>query len=202
MSEPYDPLDKGNLAESLARAILARPVEQLTSVDRKVIGAGVYALYYTGDFSSYAPLVTIHRKKKFSVPIYVGKAVPGGARKGGAELDSAKGNALRSRLKDHARSITRAATTLKLGDFHVRHLIVDDIWIPLTESVLIRRFQPLWNIVVDGFGNNPTGGPRSAQKLSAWDILHPGRRLSSNLNLESERKAIEARIAAHFRSIP
>jgi hypothetical protein len=48
-------------------------------------------------------------------------------------------------------------------------------WFPLGESLLIRQFRPLWNVVVEGFGNNPTGGPREGQKRSPWDTLHPGR---------------------------
>lgn len=46
---------------------------------------------------------------------------------------------------------------------------------PLGESLLISRFRPLWNVIVEGFGNNPTGGPRESQKRSPWDTLHPGR---------------------------
>ena len=53
--------------------------------------------------------------------------------------------------------------------------MVDDIWIPLGENILIERFKPLWNQVIDGFGNNDPGGRRATQYRSHWDVLHPGR---------------------------
>jgi len=64
---------------------------------------------------------------------------------------------------------------IEVPDFEYRSLVVDDVWIPLGENMLIETFKPLWNLVVPGFGNNPTGGPRSGQSVSFWDILHPGR---------------------------
>jgi hypothetical protein len=85
------------------------------------------------------------------MPIYLDKAVPEGARKGGLSFDAGSGKALRDRLRQHAATINEA-TNLELTDFHFRALIVDDIWIPLGENVLIEKFQPLWNRVIDGFG--------------------------------------------------
>ena len=41
--------------------------------------------------------------------------------------------------------------------------------------MLISRFEPLWNKLVDGFGNHDPGKGRYQQKKSAWDLLHPGR---------------------------
>jgi hypothetical protein len=55
-------------------------------------------------------------------------------------------------------------------------LVVDDIWIPLGETLIIQRFQPLWNQVVDGFGNHDPGSGRHAGMRPSWDELHPGRR--------------------------
>lgn len=75
-------------------------------------------------------------------PIYVGKAVPDGARKGGQGDDVDPGTALYKRLNDHAKSVD-AATNLRLEDFYCQFLSVDDIWIPLTESLLIERFKPV-----------------------------------------------------------
>ncbi len=45
----------------------------------------------------------------------------------------------------------------------------------LVEAELIRRYQPLWNAVVDGFGNHDPGSGRYEQSPSEWDVLHPGR---------------------------
>lgn len=46
-----------------------------------------------------------------------------------------------------------ATQSLKVKDFQCRFLIVDDIWIPLGESLLIAKFAPIWNTLIDGFGN-------------------------------------------------
>jgi hypothetical protein len=136
---------------------------------------------------------------KFGQPIYVGKAVPKGARKGGLGLDAALGLALRSRLREHARTIEQ--TNLRLLDFHCRTLTVDDIWIPLGENVVIEKFQPLWNRVIDGFGIKTPGKGRAGQRRSSWDELHPGRAFVGRLKLEPSklsRQQIVQRIAAYF----
>ena len=82
-------------------------------------------------------------------------------------------NALSRRLIEHADTIR--ATSLKIEDFSCRYLVVDDIWIPLGESLLIANFRPLWNTRIDGFGNHDPGSGRYEQKRSRWDELHPGR---------------------------
>jgi hypothetical protein len=43
------------------------------------------------------------------------------------------------------------------------------------EAGLIRKFGPLWNTVIDGFGNHTPGEGRFNQARSGWDVLHPGR---------------------------
>jgi hypothetical protein len=111
---------------------------------------------------------------RFDAPIYVGKAIPKGGRKGGLGKDAGQGTALRDRLRQHAGSVDEA-TNLNLMDFWVRHLVVDDIWIPLGENMLIERFKPLWNRAIDGFGNKDPGRRRATQYRSSWDVLHPGR---------------------------
>jgi hypothetical protein len=68
-----------------------------------------------------------------------------------------------------------------LGDFHYRCLVVDDIWIPLGENMLIETFRPVWNIVIDGFGNKDPGNRRATQHRSPWDVLHPGRAFAEKL---------------------
>ena len=108
------------------------------------------------------------------MPIYVGEAVPPGARKGGFGLDALSGNVLFRRLSEHADSISKASN-LDISDFHCRYLVVDDIWIPLGEALLIQMFDPIWNKVIDGFGNHDPGRGRYNQQRSAWDVLHPGR---------------------------
>lgn len=96
-------------------------------------------MYYIGPFSAYSELAGVNRDNQFRCPIYVGKAVPAGARKGGLGLEVDHGQALQKRLTEHGESIS-AADNLDISHFFCRFLVVDDIWIPLTESLLIERF--------------------------------------------------------------
>ena len=171
--KPYNPLDKINLGGSVAGAMLERPVYPLGSLD-SFIGAGIYAIYYTGDFEAYNYLTIRNKNGAFEVPIYVGKAVSPGARKGNFGLNTTPSPALYKRLKEHAESID-SAENLKIEDFFCRFLVVDDIWIPLGESLLIAKFSPIWNKLIDGFGNHDPGRGRYQQMRSKWDTLHPGR---------------------------
>ena len=179
MSEPYNPLDKINLARSIEFELLARPTQPLSDVGG-IVGAGVYVIYYDGPFEPYAPTVAPARDDPNARPIYVGKAVPKGSRKGGLSANAGSGDALAKRLGNHASSVSQAQN-LELADFFTRHLVVDDIWIPLGESVLIQRFKPVWNQAIDGFGNNDPGGRRANQYRSPWDVLHPGRAFAEKL---------------------
>ncbi len=168
--EPYNPLDKRHLGESVADALLAQPLMPLKGIV-KFTGAGIYAIYYSGDFEIYNYLMTMGNE----VPIYVGKAVPPGARKGEFGLEGDPGDALFKRLKEHKDSIV-LASNLNIKDFTCRYLVADDIWIPLGESLMIARFSPVWNKLVDGFGNHDPGSGRYKQQRSRWDTLHPGRK--------------------------
>jgi hypothetical protein len=64
---------------------------------------------------------------------------------------------------------------LNIEDFWCRFLVVDDIWIPLGESLLIQRHRPIWNSMLDGFGNHDPGAGRHKGARPNWDTLHPGR---------------------------
>ena len=196
--EPFNPLNKKNLGLSVAEAMLIKPIEPLPPA-RPFEGAGIYAIYYTGDFLAYKPIADQNKNNKFKRPIYVGKAVPKGARKGGFGLDAAPGKVLYQRLCKHAKSI---ATTknLKSTDFYCRYLTVDDIWIPLGESLLIEMFSPLWNRILDGFGIHDPGSGRHKQKASSWDILHPGRSWTPKLTSGKSTQAILEMLDTHFKS--
>lgn len=156
---PFNPLDKKNLGASVAEALLTKEVHQLAELSA-FDGAGIYAIYYTGDFGAYAQVSRLNLNGKFMLPIYVGKAVPAGARVG-ANSEIPAGKVLYKRLKEHADSI-RAAVNLNIEDFFCRFLVVDDIWIPLGESLIISRFTPVWNSLIDGFGNHNPGKGRHA----------------------------------------
>jgi len=176
---PFNPLDKLNLAQSLAEALLKRSAKPLPPPQR-FYGAGIYALYYRGGFAPYEPLARKNTGKDPSWPIYVGKAVPQGARKGGFGLGTKPGNALFKRLSEHANSI-RETKNLDVADFCCRYLVCDDIWIPLGEALLIGRFRPPWNVLIEGFGIHTPGRGRKKQVRSKWDTLHPGRGLAKDL---------------------
>jgi hypothetical protein len=169
---PFNPLHKRHLGESVGQAMLRQPVVSLSEL-QNFDGAGIYAIYYSGGFPAYEAIAKSNMNGQFNAPIYVGKAVPKGTRKGG-DLEAIPGKVLFSRLIQHARSIEEASN-LDIADFHCRYLIVDDIWIPLGESLLIAKFDPLWNKLIDGFGNHDPGKGRHAGLRPRWDVLHPGR---------------------------
>jgi Eco29kI restriction endonuclease len=54
-------------------------------------------------------------------------------------------------------------------------------WIPLGENMMIEQFKPIWNLVIDGFGNKDPGRRRATQYRSPWDVLHPGRQFAEKL---------------------
>ena len=166
------PLNKRHLGESVGQAMLRQTVTPLGSL-KAFEGAGIYAIYYSGEFDGYQALASRNRNGNFGAPIYVGNAVPKGTRKGG-DLEATPGKVLFSRLTQHKKSIEEASN-IKIEDFHCRYLIVDDIWIPLGESLLIAKFNPLWNKFVDGFGNHDPGKGRHKGVRPRWDVLHPGR---------------------------
>ena len=130
-------------------------------------GPGIYALYYKGNMPEYQPIAD------GSHPIYVGKAVPPGARKGG--VGDVKAPALRNRLRDHAKSINEAAN-LEPGDFLFRALAIVPVWIVFAEQALIKQYRAAWNTCLEGFGKHDQGKNRAETTRSWWDTLHPGRR--------------------------
>jgi hypothetical protein len=198
---PFNPLDKRNLGESVANALLARPVASLEQL-QPFTGAGVYAIYYSGDFPAYREISARNQGEKWQLPIYVGKAVPAGSRKGGMGLGDSPGQVLFKRLCEHLESI-EAASNLNTADFGCRYLTVDDIWIPLGESLLIARFSPLWNTLVDGFGNHDPGKGRHAGLRPRWDTLHPGRAWADRLQTRDETAiAIQREIKEVLATLP
>lgn len=188
----YNPLDYGNLTVNLVRELLSRPLGPLPP-GKTFPGAGVYALFYAGTLAAYAPL----RGRTEREPIYVGKAIPSGGRKGARQRVDASGQPLYSRLRQHAASI-QAATNLDLTDFRCRFLVVTPLWITMAERFLIENFQPIWNVCVEGFGIHDPGSGRYQGEVSWWDALHPGRPWASRLRQTRSQAAAEARLAEWF----
>ena len=169
MVRAYNPRSVDELGRNEARALMEYPADALPPTEA-FDGAGVYSLHYTGAFPAYAAI-------GLDVPIYVGKADPPGRRQGRTQASTA---VLHRRRQEHAESI-EAATNLDLSDFRCRWLVLDPVWVGLTEQVLLAQYQPLWNVVVDGFGNHDPGAGRRNQRRSRWDTLHPGRGWASRL---------------------
>lgn len=137
-------------------------------------GGGVYALYYLGGYELYAKLSELNLKDCV-YPIYIGKAVPPGWRTGRVSLSGTPD--LYNRLRQHSSSL-RQVTNLHSTEFKCRFMILNDIESDLVvpvEASLIRRYKPLWNMIVDGFGNHDPGSGRYNQARSEWDVLHLGR---------------------------
>ncbi len=162
----YNPLSVDELGRNAARALMEYPADPLPPGET-FEGAGVYTLHYMGDYSPYVDI-------GIDAPIYVRKADPPGGRQGRAASTLSSTHVLSRRLQEHAESID-AASNVNLSDFRCRWLVLDPVWIGLTEQVLISGYQPIWNVVVDGFGNHDPGAGRRNQRRSRWDTLHPGR---------------------------
>lgn len=194
--KPFNPLDKRNLGISIANEIFSqepKPLKGLVPFE----GAGIYALYYTGNYDLYKP-ISKSNKDGLSCPIYAGKAIPEGARKGGLGIDIPKGNYLFKRLNEHKKSI-ESVSNLNIDDFFCRFLVVDDIWIPLGESLLIEITKPLWNIILDGFGNHDPGSGRYNQQISTWDTLHPGRDWAQKLKTGKTIDLVKESVVAYLK---
>ena len=166
------------------------------------IGSGVYGIYYVGKHEKYRR-VAQKNDENFVLPIYVGKAVPPGWRTARSKHSNTPD--LHHRLHEHARSIKQAAS-LRLSDFCCRFMILSgiegDLAVPV-EAELIRRFKPLLNTIVDGFGNHDPGSGRYEQAKSEWDILHPGRLWTKRLKGKSPRlDNILRKISEYEKSLP
>lgn len=209
-TRPYNPLDRVELGKSVERALLAGPLMPLPPAER-FPGAGLYAIYYVGDFAPYAGLAPPARMEG-EIPIYVGRARPRGARRGTVEgLEATTSEpVLYNRLRQHAISISQiheqvassGVGNLRLTDFRCRYLVADDIWVPLGEALLIGHYRPVWNVIIDGFGNHAPGSGRERQARSPWDELHPGRSWAAKLPpSRSSAAEIAGWVAEHLESM-
>lgn len=162
-----------------------------------VEGAGVYAIYYKGDFAPYAPLSgTDH-------PIYVGKADPDNQ---AAKDAVSQGTKLSGRLKEHAKSIRKATSTLSIEDFECRFLIVQTGFQKSAEDYLINFFKPIWNSetkICFGLGKHGDSSETRGNKRSPWDTMHPGREWA-DASTENQKapELILQQIAAHLDAHP
>ncbi len=200
--QAFNPLDRVELGRSVGQALLLSACKALPPTDR-FDGAGIYAIYYQGAFDAYRPIALADCEW----PIYVGRAMPDGGRKGLVGLGASPGPKLYQRLRQHYNSL-KAVSNLDERDFRCRYLVVEDIWIPLAERLLISHYRPLWNGVVEGFGGHAPGGKpggttgRGGQQKSAWDTMHPGRSFAKGRATRVRAEAIRKLIADHLDKYP
>lgn len=165
----FDPADPKVVGRIVALAFLAQPRLSLEAIgDDRFYGAGVYGLYYTGNYAPYKPIVSKEH------PIYVGKADPATQT---AKTVRDQGEKLASRLKDHKKSVTKA-DNLRASDFECRILVVASGYQDAAEKHLINLYKPVWNKetkIAYGIGKHGDAPTTRGNKRSPWDTLHSGR---------------------------
>lgn len=172
----YVSADFDEIVKDTIRFFNGTPVHRLP-VSERFSGTGVYTIYCIAASGIYAKFHEVNRTA-FRIPIYVGKAVPKGWRQSRRVSSSQiKSYELNGRLREHSRSLEQGEG-LTLSDYACRFMILEgresDL-IGTVEAALIRRYQPIWNTLIDGFGNHDPGKGRYEQAKSDWDVCHPGR---------------------------
>ena len=198
--QPTSVFDPGNpkiVGRFISLAMVAQQRHGLSEIDR-FYGSGVYAIYYKGPFPLYA------RLSGSETPIYVGQAAPA---LNNARTPMEQGDRLCRRLDDHRKNIGEATSTLDIGDFEFRSLVVQSGWETAAEDYLIHLFRPIWNKeikILFGLGKHGDDAETRSNKRSPWDTLHPGREWAADTSL-TDAKSL-ARIAeeldTHFVNYP
>lgn len=192
----FDPTDPNTAGRVVALTLVAQDRHPLAAIP-DFYGAGVYAIYYKGDFPPYANLSgTDH-------PIYVGKADPDNQ---AAKDAVSQGTKLSGRLNEHGKSIRKATSTLSIDDFECRFLIVQTGFQKSAEDYLINFFKPIWNSetkICFGLGKHGDSSETRGNKRSPWDTLHPGREWA-DASTENQKapEVILQQIASHLAAHP
>lgn len=168
--------DFDEIIKDTIRFFNGTPVHPI-SIQERFSGTGVYAIYCIDKTGIYSRFHLINRTE-FRVPIYVGKAVPKGWRQARQSFSvNSKSYELNNRIREHSRSIN-VGEGLEQSNFFCRFMILEgkesDL-IGTVEAALIRIYKPIWNTLIDGFGNHDPGKGRYKQAKSDWDVCHPGR---------------------------
>ncbi len=171
IKRPLEVFDPGNPRTVGFFVALAMTAQQRFSLEmaQPIYGSGIYALYFIGDYPLYSPI------RGTETPIYIGQAAPGTQ---SARTPVEQGVRLTARLNDHRRTIGKASDSLQVSDFEYRALVVQTGWESQAEAYLIRLFEPIWNKeskIVQGFGKHGDAPTTRRNKVSSWDVLHPGR---------------------------
>lgn len=167
----FDPSNPNYMGRFTAAALLIQPRHPLAEVE-KFYGAGVYALYYKGDFTAY------EKVSGKETPLYTGKADPKIAH---SENPTEQGDSLSRRINEHRKSIQLVSGDggISLEDFEVRYLVTASGFQVTAENFLINYFKPIWNKetkICFGIGKHGDDANTRKNKKSPWDTLHPGRK--------------------------
>ncbi|MCQ0990558.1 Eco29kI family restriction endonuclease [Jiella marina] len=187
----FDPAEPTLIGNFVALALVAQDRKPLKDLG-KFYGSGVYAIYYTGTESLYAPIAGTE------TPIYVGKADPQGNPK--TAID--QGTKLADRLNEHRRNINKVSG-IDLADFEYRALAVQTGYQAAAESHLIRMFQPIWNNetgILFGLGKHGDAATTRSNNRSPFDTMHPGRAWAAGNPAAKTVEAITEEVEAHFRT--
>jgi hypothetical protein len=190
----FDPGNPNIMGRLIGITMVAQDRKPLAAIER-FYGSGVYALYYKGGFTPYAP---ISGKEH---PVYAGKADPASAN---AKTAIEQGDRLFRRLNDHRKSIEEAENTLSVEDFEYRALVVQSGWQSSAEGYLIHLFKPIWNSEVKicyGIGKHGDSPTTRANLRSPWDTLHPGREWAHRDRKMKNARSVDVileEMAAHF----
>ena len=191
------------LVKDAIRFFNGTPVHALPPSE-SFVGAGVYALYYIGKNPLYKRYAELNRLS-YGYPIYVGKAVPKGWRRGRTSDNAlSQSRELYGRLQEHGRN-TAYCSELIQEDFMCRFVIFEgegSDMISTIEAALIKLNKPLWNTTVDGFGNHDPGSGRYEQAKSEWDVIHEGRAWANKCQgIHAEKSAVVSKIKFHLQNL-
>ncbi len=185
----FDPTEPRLIGHFVALALIAQDRRPLAEIG-KSYGAGVYAIYYTGNAEIYRPI------SGTETPIYIGKADP----PANAKTIIDQGTKLSDRLNEHRKSIEKAAG-ISIADFECRALAVQSGYQSSAELHLIRLFEPIWNNetkILYGIGKHGDAASTRANSKSPWDTIHPGRTWAEGNSEAKTVEQISADVAAHF----
>ncbi len=185
----FDPTEPRLIGHFVALALIAQDRRPLADIG-KAYGAGVYAIYYTGDVDTYAAI------SKTETPIYVGKADP----PANAKTVIDQGTKLTDRINEHRKNIAKV-DGIDVSDFECRALAVQSGYQSAAEIHLIRLFKPIWNNetkILFGLGKHGDAATTRANNKSPWDTIHPGRAWAVGNPEAKSAGDIRAEVAAHF----
>ncbi len=161
----FDPLRPENLVRSVVDRFQSVTVEDLAEAASWARDAGIYAIYYTGTHSLYAPI------SGSGIPLYVG-----GIHEGPRSLKGGyfKRPMVSQRLDEHCRTLAQSRD-LDPADFMVRVLFVDNLFIDPAVDALTAEFKPVWSTTLEGFSLRHPGRLRIQHaRRPKWHELHAG----------------------------